>query len=79
MLAGRRPFVADTASGMLFAILSSDPEPVAQARPGASPPLAHIVQRAIAKTPSRRFASMAEVVAALDAIGGGTAQPAGCQ
>ena len=67
--------------GLLFAILSSEPVPLTEARPGVWPGLAQIVQRAIAKMPSRRFSGV-------DGRGrrrarrdrpGGSAQPGGAR
>ena len=69
MLAGRRPFEGDTSSGLLFAILTAEPAPIRDLRPDVPLAITEIVGRALAKTPGRRFTSMAEFVAALDAMG----------
>jgi class 3 adenylate cyclase/tetratricopeptide (TPR) repeat protein len=68
MLAGRRPFEGPTSSALLFAILTGEPAPLRDLRPEVPPALSDAVARALAKTPGRRFMSMADFVAALDAI-----------
>jgi serine/threonine protein kinase len=57
MLAGKKPYEADTPIGLLRALQEDDPEPLAEARPGVDPVLAAIVERALAKEPRRRYQS----------------------
>ena len=64
-LTGRLPFLAQTAPAMLFAIVEQTPTPLAQLRPDLPPGLVGIVERAMAKDPSARFASADEMRAAL--------------
>lgn len=65
LLSGAKPFQARTLHALLFQIISSDPVPLAQARPGLPEPLAETVGRMMAKAPGERFADMDAVQAAL--------------
>jgi TolB-like protein/tetratricopeptide (TPR) repeat protein len=71
MLAGARPFPGATTVDVLAAILTAAPKPLPSNV--ASPSLAAVVRRALAKTPAERFASVREFVAALDRSGTGAA------
>ncbi|HEX5474634.1 MAG TPA: AAA family ATPase [Vicinamibacterales bacterium] len=68
MIAGRRPFDAETPSGLIYAILTNEPPPLSDVRPEVDRRLSEAVARALAKTPARRFASMTEFAAALDGL-----------
>ncbi|GIW72771.1 MAG: hypothetical protein KatS3mg102_2313 [Planctomycetota bacterium] len=76
-LTGRPPFEADTDQGFLHAHKHTSPPSIAEVRPEltASPlcePAQRILTRLLAKRPEERYASAAEVVAALEcALGGG--------
>ena len=63
MLAGRRPFDADSCAGTLAAILRDAPLPI----PGVAPQVGRIVERCLCKDVSRRFQSAVEVKAAIEA------------
>ncbi len=63
MLAGRRPFDADSCAGTLAAILRDAPPPIA----GVAPPVARLVERCLRKDVARRFQSASELKAALEA------------
>jgi tRNA A-37 threonylcarbamoyl transferase component Bud32 len=61
MLAGRRPFEADSLTTLVYKI-AHDPPPSFDAMGVEVPePLAHIVQRALAKEPGDRYADAAEL------------------
>ena len=62
MLAGHRAFSGQTTSQVIAAILRDDPLPFT-----APPELERIVRRCVAKRPSDRYQTMAEVKGALDA------------
>ncbi len=64
-LAGTRPFVADTPMSLCMAVHRGDHEPLAARCPGLDPGLAAVVQRAMAHRPEDRFATAAEMAAAL--------------
>jgi serine/threonine protein kinase/WD40 repeat protein len=68
LLAGRAPFDEErlnTPIKKMMAVASESPTPVRKLRAEVSQPLAAVVQRMLAKQPSQRFASPAEVVGAL--------------
>lgn len=57
MLTGRPPYHAPTPFETCKLALEQDPEPIARARPGVPRDLATIVEKAMARDPSRRYAS----------------------
>ncbi|HWC12642.1 MAG TPA: serine/threonine-protein kinase, partial [Acidimicrobiales bacterium] len=65
LLAGVRPFVADTPLGIARAAAAGAHRPLAEARPDLDPALVAAVERAIDPDPSARFASAPEMAAAL--------------
>lgn len=71
MLAGQRPFVASSARLVLTRHLLEDPPNLRDARPEVSDALAAVVARAMAKAPTRRFATAEEMKAALEEAGDG--------
>ncbi len=64
-LSGRKPFEADTPIAMMRAVEAHDVVPLSQACPDLDPDLVATVERAMAKDPGGRFASAAEMIAAL--------------
>ena len=62
MATGTRPFERPSTVSTITAILFEDPEPIAEA---AFQPLASIVRRALAKEPSKRYATAAMLLEAL--------------
>jgi serine/threonine-protein kinase len=76
MVCGRRPFVA-TGYGEVLSMHMHDPPPAPRSfAPGVSSELEQLILRALAKPPAERPASMEAFVAALDAMQGGTPDPA---
>jgi serine/threonine-protein kinase len=67
-LAGKVPFEADTYMGVLTKHMFATPEPIERIVPDASNlgALGPIVMRCLAKSPHDRYASMAEVVSAIE-------------
>jgi len=63
MLAGRRPFEGNTATGTLAALLRDDPPPLA----GVDPKVARLVERCLQKDVGERFQSAVELKAAIEA------------
>ena len=63
MLAGHRPFVADSCAGTLAAILRDAPPPIA----GVAPQVARLVERCLCKDVARRLQSALELKAAIEA------------
>jgi serine/threonine protein kinase len=74
VLTGDRPFVGETPLAMARAAAAGTHRPLAEARPGTDPALADAVERALHPDPSARFASAAEMAAALGGAAG-TAPP----
>ncbi|MDP3938856.1 MAG: protein kinase, partial [Deltaproteobacteria bacterium] len=68
MVTGRRAFSADHDSAQLYLIINEDPAPVQTLRPDVPDALAVIIHRMLEKDAGARFASMDEVVAALDKL-----------
>jgi serine/threonine protein kinase/tetratricopeptide (TPR) repeat protein len=62
MLAGRRPFESDTATGTLAALLRDDPSPLA----GVEPKVARLVERCLRKDVTERFQSAVELKSAIE-------------
>jgi len=63
MLAGRRPFVADSCAGTLAAILRDAPQPIA----GVAPQVARLLERCLCKDVAKRVQSALELKAAIEA------------
>jgi serine/threonine protein kinase/Tol biopolymer transport system component len=57
MLTGNRPFRAGSSADVMSAILRDDPVPIAESNPNAPDPVCWIVERCLAKSPSRRYVS----------------------
>jgi eukaryotic-like serine/threonine-protein kinase len=71
LVAGRRPFVEDTAEAVVIAHLSRPVPSLAKVRPGlgaSAAMLQPVVERAMAKKPSARFKDAAAMLAALEAV-----------
>jgi len=79
MLAGRVPFEADSYMGVLTKQLYADPAPLpALDSPAATASeIEQVVRRCLQKDPQDRYASMTEVLAALEGLGDRTASGSG--
>src|SRR5881392_1116109 len=64
-LGGRVPFDASTAYELLNKHMSQPPPPLAEARPGLPPHAYAAIERALAKAPTARFATVSDFVSAL--------------
>ncbi len=62
---GQWPFDGDTAAAVLAQHLTQEPRPVLELRPDLPAPLAHAIERCLAKAPEDRFPSGEELAAAL--------------
>ena len=72
MLAGRRPFESESRVGLLAMHLTAAPPPLRRFAPEAPAALEAVVLRALEKRREQRFATAAELLAALDAAAGST-------
>ena len=71
LLSGRMPFTADTPTAMVFQHAYEKPFPLDEAMPGLPLSVRQIVERMMAKDPSRRYADCAAVLADIAAYGEG--------
>ena len=67
-LVGRRPFAADSLAELRRRILTSEPVAISQLNPALSQELNSICLRSLAKRPSARFATAADLAAALRGV-----------
>ena len=70
MLTERNPFAGDYEEAVIYRILNEDPEFVTKIRPEVPTRLDHIVERAIAKDPARRYQTVHEFSVDLEAVSG---------
>ncbi len=70
MLAGRRPFVADSAQALLAAHISEAAKPVIEHRSSIPVQLANAVMQCLEKKPADRWQSAEELAAVLDGMAG---------
>ncbi len=69
LVTGRPPFLADSLHGYRSLHLDSRPMPASASRPGIPPELSSAILRALAKTPSERFAAIEDFADVLVATG----------
>ena len=67
LLAGRKPFWADTDHAVMFAIVSGERPVAHQVNPALPPAVSEVLRRALAKEGSQRFGGCVEFVGALEA------------
>jgi Tol biopolymer transport system component len=77
MVTARRAFKRNTPAESLVAIIREDPEPIAQAAPGAPQALAWIIERCLAKDPEERYASTRDLARDLRQVASHLSQPTG--
>jgi serine/threonine-protein kinase len=70
MLAGRKPFEADSVSALLFQIVYQPPAPLRESNPGIPADVEKVLKKALSKEPKDRYASCSEFVKALRAACG---------
>ena len=75
MVSGRRPFAGKSALALVTSILHDAPPPLRSVRPEAPAALQSIVDRALAKDPSARYADASEMRAELGAIQAALTRP----
>lgn len=74
MTAGRRPFPQRQGAELIGAILHQTPAPPSSHNRLVTPAFDHVVMKAIEKTPSQRYQTAGELLAALETAGGMTAE-----
>jgi eukaryotic-like serine/threonine-protein kinase len=62
MVAGRPPFRADTDQGIIYALLTEEPEPLRKLRPEAPPELEDVLRGMLAKSPEARYPNLDAVL-----------------
>ena len=65
MLTARHPFAGDTYEHVLHRIMNTTPKPASELNPAVTPELAGVVARMLERDPAQRYASCADVRAAL--------------
>ena len=65
LLAGTRPYAARQDLALLYAVLNTDPRPLAEVRPDTPEALAAVVMKCLARDPAARYQHAAEVLADL--------------
>ena len=68
MLSGLRPFDGATASDVVAAVLTKDPEPLGQVAPAVPAGVQRVVTRCLEKQPGKRFQSASDLSFALQAL-----------
>jgi eukaryotic-like serine/threonine-protein kinase len=68
MLAGRRPFQADSTFGTLHAVLTLQPPDLSDTNPAIPIELSRIVRRCLARAPENRFATVTEFLSGLESV-----------
>ncbi|HEV7768193.1 MAG TPA: serine/threonine-protein kinase, partial [Thermoanaerobaculia bacterium] len=62
MVTGHRPFEGTSATEITVAILTNDPRPISQDRPGTPPKLTTVIAKALSKKPGERYADAGEML-----------------
>jgi len=65
MLAGRKPFDAESVSALLFQIVYQEPAPLRQSNPDIPPAAEKVIRKALSKEPKDRYLNCSEFVKAL--------------
>jgi len=78
MLTGKRAFPGDNQASIITSVMSTEPPPVSQTQPLASPALDRVVKKCLAKAPEQRWQTARDLMSELQWIanGGGAESPA---
>jgi serine/threonine-protein kinase len=68
MTTGRLPFKAEYDQAVMYSILNEQPPPAPSLRPGMPAVLASIIDRALAKTPDKRYQHVSEMLDDLESV-----------
>ena len=77
MATGRRAFEGKSQASLISAIMTSEPQPIAQLQPMTPPALDRLVKVCLAKDPDDRLQTAHDVMQELKWIGEGAASPGG--
>lgn len=69
-LTGRNPFLADSIIATADRVLRETPPPITDSAPQVPPELVRVISRMLAKNPSDRYSSAAELISALETVRG---------
>ena len=75
LLSGRLPFEADTYEELIVAVVTEEPVPLREARPGIDVGLESVVMRSISRDAKARFGGMKELAEALQPFASQEAEP----
>ncbi len=70
MLTGRHPFAAEYEEAVMYRIVNEDPEFATKSRPEIPARLNDIIERSVAKNPARRYQTIDDLCADLEAVSG---------
>ncbi len=77
LLSGRKPFVGDSPTSIVYQILHAQPAALTDVAPGLPPQLPAVVERALEKDPDRRYARASELMADLQLVRLSAVTPSG--
>ncbi|MBI3268817.1 MAG: serine/threonine protein kinase [Planctomycetes bacterium] len=77
LLTGRCPFTGDTPIALMYKHVHETPPPIRELNPAVPESVARVVERALAKSPDGRYATMEAFARALEAAHGGLGPPMG--
>jgi serine/threonine protein kinase len=75
MLSGKRAFVGDSITGLIFKIITEEPPPLRTLAPTVPDAMLRIVEKALSKVPEKRYQSGEEMVKGLVALTGPAVVP----
>lgn len=68
MIAGQRPFVGDFGPAVLYGVLNLNPQPITGLRDDVPMQLAHVINKALAKSPAQRYQHASDLLDDLNAV-----------
>ena len=68
LLAGHKPFEAESMHAVLFQVASKEPEPLSVANPDLPPVVARVVERALHKDPQERYQHAGQMAVVMGAV-----------
>ena len=62
MVTGKLPFRGEHEMAILYSVVNTEPQPIQESVPDASPELVHIIRRALEKDPKERYQSASDML-----------------